>query len=311
MLLLNLSRHFINLEHIGDFAHGKPVLALLGEQQPDGCAYSGFDYRTYPERVLLLINHGANINASKNDGSTCLHEFLRWEISKWKAIDYRYMGLEDALRREIILKDVLMILCTAGATVNAINDYGYSLLDVATALANGRLWKEVLVECGYDIEKVCRDTEPDVGWSTAVDELDGRHGNLRTGRTSTLSLAEYLAWREVSGLSHQIKQFPEGEKGLWVVDHEKRSLNVLTDDEKWRTWSSEYESSYESGNEDYDNADSDHEDSDHEDSDQEDNDQYSNGGEDEDDQENRNEDRRTQDVQQASTGQYRAKHKVG
>lgn len=301
MLLLNLSRHFVNLDHIGDFAHGKPALALLGEQKPDGCAYGNFDYRTCPERVLLLINHGANVNASENDGSTCLHTFLSWEISKWKAIDYRYMGFEDALRREIILKDVLMILCTAGATVNAINDYGYSPLDVATAFANGRLWKEVLVECGYDIEKVCRDTEPDVGWSTAVDEVDGRHGSLRTGRTSTLSLAEYLAWREASGLSQQIKKFPGGEEGLWVVDHEKRIHNVLTDDEKWGTWSNEYESGYEDEDEHYNNADSD----------DEGNDQHYDESEDEDDQEDRNEDICTQDAQQTSTGQYRTKHKVG
>ena len=294
VLLLNLSRPFINLDRIGDFAHGTPALIMLGLQQPRGLVHHDSDFRTYAERVSLFISHGANVNASDHHGDTCLHTFLSWEIAPGETTGYHH---ENALRRKIILKDILMIICTAGATVNAINNYGESPLDVATVFGNDGLWKEVLIECGYDVEKVCREADPDIGWSTAVDGDDARHDSLLTGCTPTLSLADYLTWREISGLSDQIKNFPEGEKGYVVVGTRTR-FREIEGDEDSASGSDEYESSYEDGYKD-DSDDDKHKD------------QYNDESEDKDYEENWGGKFSTPDAQQTSAGQYRTKHKVG
>ncbi|KIW82883.1 hypothetical protein Z517_02126 [Fonsecaea pedrosoi CBS 271.37] len=78
------------------------------------------------------------------------------------------------------LKDVLMLLVTAGADVFAVNRSGESVSDVAIKLGYSVEWKETLEECGYDVSNV-------LNHSDEHDEVPRQHQQRHL-----LTFAEYL-----------------------------------------------------------------------------------------------------------------------
>ncbi|KAH0842540.1 hypothetical protein FOPE_07696 [Fonsecaea pedrosoi] len=82
------------------------------------------------------------------------------------------------------LKDVLMLLVTAGADVFAVNRSGESVSDVAIKLGYSAEWKETLQECGYDVSNV-------LNHSDEHDEVPRQHQQRHL-----LTFAEYLQVRK-------------------------------------------------------------------------------------------------------------------
>ena len=104
----------------------------------------------------MLLNRGANPNASDRFHDTCLHKILAFNdaydveeletLAMWLGENRGY----DPFCRRKDLKDMLMLLVLSGADVTAVNDKNLSVSDIAEANNNIELWREVLEHCGFD-----------------------------------------------------------------------------------------------------------------------------------------------------------------
>jgi hypothetical protein len=99
-----------------------------------------------PGKIFLLLERGADVGARDRESRTCLHLIFSG-LGKGT-------GLGSVFHAEMILKDILMSMVTAGADVNAIDFVGRSVSEVACLAGYEKLWMEVLGECGYDIAPV-------------------------------------------------------------------------------------------------------------------------------------------------------------
>ena len=136
-----------------------------------------------PDKIALLLARGADVNARDTLGNTCLHAVMDYDPLP------DCVG-KSRLERKDDLRDILMLMITAGADVYAINDNGETVSAIAHLRGHFKMWSEVLEACGYDVYKVYAGEEISIGWSSAVD-------SARTGlRAERLSFKQYLEQRK-------------------------------------------------------------------------------------------------------------------
>jgi hypothetical protein len=162
-----------------DHIESSPLLILAWHHRS---GYSG-DCET-PDKVALLLARGADVNQRDPLGNTCLHIVM----------DGNGCLIEKTrLEFQTELKDILMLMITAGADVRAINDNGHTVSDIAHAFGHCQIWAEVLEACGYDVERTHQETNVGLGRSSAVENLHTGHS---TEWTSQLSFADYVKQRQ-------------------------------------------------------------------------------------------------------------------
>jgi hypothetical protein len=141
-------------------------------------------FRAIPDKVALLLTRGADISIRESDGDNFLHIIMATPATHGVSLHSRE------------LKDILMLLVTAGADVYAVNDYGVTVSQYARQNGYTPLWYNVLKTCGYDVKDVCQESYTSHGWSSSVDVSLNRRQSVRTPK---LSFSEYLEIRKVNG----------------------------------------------------------------------------------------------------------------
>jgi hypothetical protein len=181
-----------------------------------------------PSKVALLLSRVADPTLRDRFGDGLIHSAL--ESGK---ISSTFDGLVTAdFNQE--LKDILMLLITAGADVLAVNDDGDCASDIAVRYGNRSEWEEALQECGYDLKDVlkCGHGE-NRGQSTAVDFTTSVVNH------SLLTFSEYLEIRKSRQLHLEVapgESYKEVYKRYYdsVVPDEHRTVD-LQDDCVWET----------------------------------------------------------------------------
>ncbi|ERF68622.1 hypothetical protein EPUS_07183 [Endocarpon pusillum Z07020] len=142
------------------------------------------DFET-PNKIALLLARGADVNRRDSLGNNCLHAVLNYPDHSWRR--------KEDPEGQAELRDILMLMITAGADVYAVNDDEETVSRVARDSGHCRIWVEVLEACGFSSYKVTRGDDAEYGWSSA---LDNSFSRLPARPTSKLSFAEYLEQRE-------------------------------------------------------------------------------------------------------------------
>jgi len=122
-ILLDVGDPFINPNSTGNAElEEPPLLILAGWCWSDSCC-------DLAEKLLLLIERGANLHVRDALGRSCLHSVLRWG-----------RPMDNSLSAGG-LYDILMILVTGGATVSATTKQGQTVSDIARLFGYGNVWK--------------------------------------------------------------------------------------------------------------------------------------------------------------------------
>ena len=143
-----------------------------------------------PDKVALLLRRGANPNTRNACGNTCLHVLLSYDHQECLRT-----GCLSSEEREICLKDVLMLMITAGADAYAVNDDGDSVTDIAFNFDHQDVWYESLIDCGYNPDEVYQGNEAEAGWSSSMDPHYAQPSETQKPR---LAFAEYLRIRRAN-----------------------------------------------------------------------------------------------------------------
>ncbi|OAL34432.1 hypothetical protein AYO20_06275 [Fonsecaea nubica] len=131
-------------------------------------------------KIAFMISRGADPCFLSKTGESYLHEIL---IARTMYPGTMYESLVTKTH-DGELKDMLMLLVTAGADVFAVNCSGESVSDVAIKTGHIVEWKETLEECGYDVSNV-------LNHSDEHDEVPRQHQ-----QRPLLTFAEYLRVRK-------------------------------------------------------------------------------------------------------------------
>ena len=162
------------------------------------------DFKDYPDKVALFLTRGANVNARDRNGNNCLHLVMMTDLEALKKLP---AWLQSTYHNE--LRDILTLLITAEALVDAVNNDNVSVSDIALRYNHENLWKDVLDFCGYDAETVCnRKGDINHGWSSAVHDSYVRYSAHRTPK---LSFQTYLAMRKRENEVTEIFDLEEAE----------------------------------------------------------------------------------------------------
>ena len=156
-------------------------------------AYSQYDCHI-PDKIALLLSRGANVGARNHRGETSLHVLFLYHSTR----DEGSRWYDDEARTQLYLSetiDILVLMCTAGADVCAIDDQGRSVSDAAFDSGQEVAWTKALKYCGIDINDVLARPNVDPARSTALSSPYNKRPNFVT---SKLSLAEYLKRRKPS-----------------------------------------------------------------------------------------------------------------
>jgi hypothetical protein len=231
--------------------HGYPLVApnfIIGSERTPLQLLLSFFVRTsredladvfqIPSKVALLLSRGADPTLHDRFGNSLIQRTL---LSGKRSSTFD--GLVTADFNEE-LKDILMLLITAGADVLAVNDGGHCASDIAVRYGNRSEWEEALQECGYDLKEVlkCRHRENE-GQSTAIDFTTSAVNH------SLLTLSEYLEIRKSRQLHLEVapeENYKEAYERYYnsVVPDEYRTMD-LQDDSVWETEDDEEYEEYE------------------------------------------------------------------
>lgn len=147
-------------------------------------------YCEIPDKIALLLQRGADVLSHDLDGNTCLHLVMRYRFDEECSTAPRYRN-DSASEYHKELKDILMLLLTAGADVTARNSFEFSPSDVAWDYGHWQQWTDALQECGYDINEVDVEREEESScWASGTDI------RVKTVRPKLMSFHEYLEIRK-------------------------------------------------------------------------------------------------------------------
>lgn len=178
-----------------DYIESSPLLILAWHHSTG----SSDDFET-PDKVALLLARGADVNQRDFLGNTCLHIAMNENECPFE---------KTRLERQTVLKDILMLMITAGADVQAVNDNGDTVSYVAHWFGHDQIWAEVLEACGYDVERTHQETNVGLGRSSAVENLHTGHS---TGWTSKLSFADYVKQRQTFCQPTEVFDYEDAEE---------------------------------------------------------------------------------------------------
>ncbi|KAK5098696.1 hypothetical protein LTS08_006074 [Lithohypha guttulata] len=142
-----------------------------------------------PDKVALLLSRGAAADICGSEGDTCLHLCMQYRTEEYASGRIFQNKIDKECDGELL--DILMLLITAGANVQARNDYGLSPSDMAYEWGHEREWIRALKDCGYDLRSVIDAEEEIVCWSSGHDFQEASF------RQPLLTFAEYLSFRKL------------------------------------------------------------------------------------------------------------------
>lgn len=105
------------------------------------------------EKIMLLLERGADAKIVNDYGETCLHRILSYKIAGYFGNRWNLrINLCQPLcrRRTEDAEKVLVALVKAGANVYARTNWGESVSERAYCNGHTKLWMKVLKTCGYD-----------------------------------------------------------------------------------------------------------------------------------------------------------------
>ena len=141
------------------------------------------------DKIALLLSRGANVDARNHRGETSLHV----AFSNYSPHEEPGLWLRRIQRHPSRSMDILILMCSAGADLCAIDNQGRSVSDAAFEVEQEVAWTEALKYCGIDINDVLARPNVDPAKSTA---LSSPYNKRPKSVTSKLSLAEYLKRRK-------------------------------------------------------------------------------------------------------------------
>jgi len=213
--------------------NGKPFFSasnILGSDKVPllvlaACHVSATSYPyQIPDKLALLLSRGANPHVRDDNGDTCLHIVMHYDHPREEIIDRVFQNTVDD-KYDGELKDILLLLMTAGADVYARNNYAETPSDIARSWNHGREWREALEECGYDPDEVDDAEEQNVSWSSGTDFV-------RTSQQRPLlSFADYLEIRK----GRLIEELSDEESESEMDVDEEESITEDT----WESWETE------------------------------------------------------------------------
>ena len=210
--------------------NGKPFFSasnILGSGEvplrvlADWHAVSTTDPYQIPDKFALLLSRGANPHVRDDHGDTCLHILMHYNHRREK-IHHRVFQNTVNDKYDGELKDILLLLMTAGADVCVSNNYAETPSDIAWSWNHEREWREALEECGYDPDEVDDAEEQNVSWSSGTDFV-GKHQHR-----PLLSFAEYLEIRK----GRHIEELSDEESESETDVDEEESIAKDT----WASW---------------------------------------------------------------------------
>lgn len=146
------------------------------------------------EKISLLAR-GAHVNQKDSSGNICLHIVM----------DYSPLALQtNNLERQNELRDILMLMVTAGADIYAVNDEKQTVSDIAHRFGRYKIQTDILDTCGFGHQTVHRAHKADYGWSSAVDQAESRR---RAEYTLLLSFSDYLEQRKLDARCRVVEDF--------------------------------------------------------------------------------------------------------
>lgn len=145
------------------------------------------------DKFALLLSRGANCQARDLDGSTCLHLVLQGKRNPNGDIYFPRFANIVTSEYNGEIRDILVLLITAGADVYITDHDGLTPSDVAFDFKNLREWHDALIECGFDPSEVRIRKSGREGWSSAIDPE--KHPQTHRPRRVKLTFAEYLKIR--------------------------------------------------------------------------------------------------------------------
>ncbi|OQV01081.1 Ankyrin repeat-containing protein isoform 1 [Cladophialophora immunda] len=140
-------------------------------------------------KIAFLISRGADPCYRSKEGDTYLHQIFNSVRDRGPGGVYESLVTKN---HDGELKDLLMLLITAGADVFAVNAFGKSVSKMALKTGHSVEWKEALEECGYDVSNVLNPGSKD-------DDI-----SQQEQRRSLLTFAEYLEVRKSRLLNLEI-----------------------------------------------------------------------------------------------------------
>ena len=256
--LIDIGEPFISLESTGD--NNTTATIPLHVLAHCHCMGWGENCQT-PDKIVLLLSRGANVEARNHRGETSLHvgfsnPFIHEHPGWWYDEDQPYL-------LEII--DILILMISAGADVCAIDDQGRSVSDAALDSGQQVAWTKALKYCGIDINDVLARSNVDPARSTALSSPYNKRPN---SVTSKISLAEYLERRKPCVIGEP-----------WRNDH--REYSSSEDDDSENEDYEDDESEFGDWDDDSENQDHDNNDESESEGSAEDTNEISNGREDE------------------------------
>jgi hypothetical protein len=189
--LLDFGTPFISPDAMASIRPDITPLMILVNLHRSG----GAEQYKIADKVALLLRRGANPNTRSACGCTCLHILLSYSHQ-----DSRRKFRMSAEEREICLKDILMLMITAGADVYAVDDDGDSVTDITFIFDHEDVWYESLIDCGYNPDEVYQGNEAGTGWSSSVDPHYAQPSETQKPK---LTFAEYLRIRRANGLCNE------------------------------------------------------------------------------------------------------------
>lgn len=193
------------------------------------------------DKFALLLTRGANVNERDSVRRNCLHIVL-------VGVEHKYcFGRQNELadaRNE--LKDILMLVTTAGADIYAIDEFGKIPHDIAYEMGGLEIWHEVLDAC-FGKTQIHQDIRPCYGLYP-VSENQGQEDSSRP--RLVLSFQEYLEQR---------KSFRPAPEEVHNFDWESAESEMV---QEMQEWDSESTDSDENGDGSSGNGCSDNDDSD-------------------------------------------------
>jgi len=189
---------------------GAPLLVLAKFHAAD----TDQAYQT-PDKLALLLSRGADVYAHDDNGDTCLHIVMQYD--RHREISGRVFQNTVNATYDGELKDILLLLMTAGADVYARNNNGKTPSEIARFWNQEREWREALEECGYDPDEVENAEEKSVSRSSGTDFAE------TPLQRPFLSFAEYLERRK----GRLIEELSE---------EESESEVDVNEDDMWESW---------------------------------------------------------------------------